>query len=386
MRNFFFALAIAFHVVFSNGLQAAMTPLEAEIRRLIVVDGPMPVARYMALALTHPAHGYYVTRDPFGARADFVTAPEVSQMFGELVGLWAAAVWQRMGAPERVNLVELGPGRGTLMADALRALTIVPAFRAALDVHLVETSPTLSARQREVLSGLGVPITWHGDVAAVPEAPLIVVANEFFDALPVHQAVKASDGWHERMVGLNGAGRLAFALHPEPVRGLEGLLPPRIRAAPAGALFEWRSDHVAGELARRVVRSGGATLVIDYGHLESGLGESLQAVSSHGFADPLAAPGDADLTAHVDFAALARAVERAGARAYRPVAQGDFLHRLGIAERARMLKVRATPAQAATIDAALARLTAPGPTGMGDLFQAMAFADPKLGALPGFDS
>lgn len=363
-----------------------MTPLEAEIRRIIAVDGPVPIARYMALALTHPAHGYYATRDPFGARGDFVTSPEISQMFGELIGLWAAAVWQRMGAPAHLNLIELGPGRGTLMADALRAALVVPAFRAALAVHLIETSPRLRARQQDALSGLGVPVAWYTDLAEVPDGPAIAIANEFFDALPVHQAVKARDGWHERMVGIDGEGRLAFALHPDPVRGLEGLLPPRIRAAPAGALFEWRSDRIVSELGARLVRGGGAALIVDYGHVESGIGDTLQAVTGHGFAAPLEAPGEADLTAHVDFAALTRAAERAGARVFRPVAQGEFLHRLGIAERARMLKARATPAQGANIDTAFARLTARGTTEMGELFKAVAFADPALGALPGFDT
>jgi SAM-dependent MidA family methyltransferase len=361
-----------------------MTPLEAEIRAMIATDGPMPVARYMALCLGHPVHGYYMTRDPFGARGDFVTAPEISQMFGELIGLWAAEVWRLMGSPDDVRLVELGPGRGTLMADALRAVTIVPAFRAALSVHLVETSPVLRRRQHETLSGLGVAMDWHSDVAEVPDGPVIAIANEFFDALPVRQAVKASDGWHERMVGLDG-DRLVFALHPAPVRGLDAALPPRIRAAPVGVLCEWRSDEPVAGLARRIVRSGGAVLVIDYGHTESGVGETLQALSGHGFADPLAAPGEHDLTAHVDFRALGRTAAGEGARLHGPVAQGEFLRRLGIVERARMLKAKAIGAQGAQVDAALARLVGAGPSGMGELFKAIAFADPALGPLPGFD-
>ncbi len=364
-----------------------MTPLETEVRRVIAVDGPISIARYMALALTHPAHGYYSSRDPFGAKGDFITAPEISQMFGELLGLWAAAVWQRMGAPVRVNLVELGPGRGSLMTDALRALMVVPAFRAAVDVHLIEASARLRARQQEVLLGLGLPMSWHTDVRALPDGPLIVIANEFFDALPVHQAVKGPGGWHERMVGIDEAeDRLVYALHPEPVRGLEGLLPMRIRAAPVGALYEWRSDQIAMDLAKRMVRFGGAALVIDYGHLESGVGDTLQAIRGHEFVSPLESPGEVDLTAHVDFAALARAAERGGARLFPPVAQGTFLSRLGIAERARMLKVRATPTQGANIDDALARLTARGSTGMGELFKAVAFADSRIAALPGFDT
>jgi NADH dehydrogenase [ubiquinone] 1 alpha subcomplex assembly factor 7 len=361
-----------------------MTPLEHEIRGMIATDGPIPVAHYMRLALGHPVHGYYMTRDPLGARGDFVTAPEISQMFGELIGLWAASVWPLMGAPEDVRLVELGPGRGTLMADMLRAVAVVPAFRATLSAHLVEMSPLLRRQQQERLAGLGVPMDWHTDPAEVPDGPLIVIANEFFDALPVHQAVKAADGWHERMVGLE-SGRLAFGLNPDPVRGLDAALPPRIRAAPNGAICEWRGDQPLAGIARRLVEFGGVMLVIDYGHSESGVGETLQAMSQHGYADPLGAPGEVDLTAHVDFRALGRTAATAGARVHGPRTQADFLRRLGIVERAAHLKQRATTKQAADIDAALARLTASGEADMGQLFKTLAFSDPNIETLPGFE-
>jgi NADH dehydrogenase [ubiquinone] 1 alpha subcomplex assembly factor 7 len=362
-----------------------MTPLEAEIRSIIAVDGPMSVAAFMRLCLGHPVHGYYTTRDPFGRGGDFITAPEISQMFGELIGLWAAAVWQAMGAPARVVLAELGPGRGTLMADALRAARVAPAFVAALGVHLVETSPVLRRLQQERLAGLGVPVAWHGDVVDMPDGPLIVIANEFFDALPVHQAVKAADGWHERMVGVD-AGALAFALHPDPIPGFAAIVPGSLAGAPAGAVYEWRSGDVAAELARRVAGHGGAALALDYGHGESAMGETLQAVGRHAFVDPLATPGDVDLTAQVDFAALARTAQGDGARVHGPVAQGEFLRRLGIEARAAALRATASAAQTADIDAALARLAGAGPDAMGELFKAIAFADPRLGALPGFDS
>ena len=362
-----------------------MTPLEREIVRIIATDGPIPVAHYMGLALSHPVHGYYATRDPFGARGDFVTAPEISQMFGELIGLWVVAVWQLMGSPAALHLVELGPGRGTLMADALRASAVVREFRASVGVHLVETSPFLRRRQEDTLAALDVPLAWHHDVADVPAGPAIVVANEFFDALPVNQAVKAADGWHERMVGL-ADDRLVFALHPEPAPGFERLLPPSVRAAPVGAVFEWRSDRIVRELAQRLSRDGGAALAIDYGHAQSGAGETLQAVGAHRFVDPLAAPGEHDLTAHVDFQALAAAALAAGARVHGPRPQGTFLEALGIDERAERLKTRATAAQARDIDAALARLTASGADAMGDLFKAVAFADPKLGTPAGFEA
>jgi NADH dehydrogenase [ubiquinone] 1 alpha subcomplex assembly factor 7 len=340
----------------------------------------------MGLCLGYPVHGYYTTRDPFGRRGDFITAPEISQMFGELIGLWAAAVWQAMGAPARLALVELGPGRGTLMADALRAARVVPAFAAALDVHLVETSLVLQRRQQETLAPLGVPLAWHRELAAVPDGALIVIANEFFDALPVHQAVKTASGWHERMVGVGPDGRLTFALHPDPLPGFATLVPEAVAGAPSGAVYEWRAADVAAEIARRVATNGGAALAIDYGHSESALGETLQAVGRHGFADPLATPGDVDLTAHVDFAALARVARAAGARVHGPLSQGAFLRRLGIEARAAALRAKATAAQAADIDGALARLIGSGGAAMGELFKTVAFADPKLGALPGFDS
>jgi NADH dehydrogenase [ubiquinone] 1 alpha subcomplex assembly factor 7 len=363
-----------------------VTPLEAEIRCIIAADGPISVATFMGLCLGHPVHGYYTTRDPFGRAGDFITAPEISQMFGELIGLWAAAVWQAMGAPARLALVELGPGRGTLMADALRAVRVVPGLAAALSVHLIETSPVLQRRQQKILASTKLPIVWHHALAAVPDGPLIVIANEFFDALPVHQAVKTESGWHERMVGIGPDGRLAFALDPDPMPGFAALLPTAHAAAPTGAVYEWRPGDLAAELARRVTQHGGAALVIDYGHTESALGETLQAMGRHGFADPLAAPGEVDLTAHVDFAALARTAQAAGARVHGPLTQGAFLRQLGIEARATALRAKATAAQAADIDAALARLTGAGRDAMGELFKVVALADPKLGALPGFDS
>src|ERR1051326_402205 len=363
-----------------------MTPLEAELRRMIAADGPISVATFMGLSLGHPVHGYSTTRDPFGRAGDFITAPEISQMFGELIGLWAAAVWQAMGAPARVALVELGPGRGTLMADALRAARVVEAFVTGLHVHLVDTSPVLARRQQETLAPFDVPLAWHRDATSVPDGPMIVIANEFFDALPVHQAVKTTTGWHERMVGIGPDGRLAFALHPDPMPGFVAIVPEADANASVGAVYEWRAGDLVTELARRVAQHGGAALIIDYGHVESAVGETLQAVGRHGFADPLATPGEVDLTAHVDFAALARAARAAGARVHGPLSQGAFLRRLGIEARAAALSAKASAAPATDIDTALARLVGSGREAMGELFKAVAFADPKLGALPGFDS
>jgi NADH dehydrogenase [ubiquinone] 1 alpha subcomplex assembly factor 7 len=360
-----------------------MTPLAHELRALIEANGPMPVARYMALCLGHPQHGYYTTRDPFGVAGDFTTAPEVSQMFGELIGLWCAELWRRMGAPRRVLLVEMGPGRGTLMQDMLRAAKVLPEFRAALDVQLIETSPTLKKRQQKALASEDVAITWHERPESLPEGPLLAVANEFVDALPVDQFVKTEDGWHERRVGLGPDGKLAFGLDPAPLPALEDTLSPRLRPAPAGVMLERRDSTPMQEIARRIAASGGAGLVIDYGHIQSAFGDTLQAVRGHKHVDPLEAPGEADLTAHVDFEALGEAVQGQGVSLHGPVTQGDFLRRLGIGLRAERLKKSAL-AQTEAIDAALARLTGPTP-GMGELFKALAFTNRNLPALPGFD-
>jgi len=360
------------------------SPLETEIRRLIAAAGPMSIAEYMLLCLTHPQYGYYVTRDPLGAHGDFVTAPEISQMFGELIGVWMVAVWQQMGSPENVRVVELGPGRGTLMSDALRAAKVVGDFHAALVVHLVEISPKLQQAQEQLLEGLGVRVVSQSALAEVPSGPVIIIANEFIDALPVHQAVKRADGWHERVVEIAPSGELAIGIARDPLPHFEATLPRGLRQAPEGSVYEWRSDTVALEIGRRV-RSDGAALIIDYGHAWYGLGETFQAVAGHSFTDPLRAPGEADLTAHVDFAALAQSAQIIGGRIHGPISQRDLLRGLGIDKRAAALKTRA-PERAAEIDQALARLTATGPRGMGELFKALAIADSKLGKLPGFET
>ena len=352
-----------------------MTPLGRVVREIVEAEGPMAVERYMALALGHPTHGYYATRDPFGAAGDFTTAPEISQMFGELLGLWAVAVWDAAGRPTPFRLVEIGPGRGTLMADALRAARVVPAFLRAADLHLVETSPTLRAVQARTLGGADLRPTWHDALAAVPPGPTILLANELFDALPIRQWVCGRSGWHERLVGPGPDCGLAFGLAPEP--------DVRVRAdGRPGDVMEVGEARLAlaAELGSRLARDGGAALIVDYGHARSGFGDTLQAVRRHAFADPLAEPGEADLTAHVDFAALARAARRAGAAVHGPVPQGDFLRALGIEARAARLRA-ADPSAAGAVDLALDRLA--GPDGMGTLFKAMAIAHPSVPALPG---
>jgi NADH dehydrogenase [ubiquinone] 1 alpha subcomplex assembly factor 7 len=357
-----------------------VTALADELRRMIAAEGPISVERYMALCLGHPLHGYYMRRDPLGAAGDFTTAPEISQMFGELIGLWAIEVWAAMGGPERLRLVELGPGRGTLMADLLRAARLRPAFLETVEVDLVETSPALREKQRAKLARLPVRITWRERFADVPDGAAIVIANEFFDVLPVRQFVRTEGDWRERLVGLDSKGGLAFGLAPELAEGI----PPSGRPGDVlewpGAALEMMSD-IAGRLASQ---GGGAALVLDYGYEGPAIGDTLQAVESHAYADPLAEPGAADLTVHVDFAKLAVAARAKGARVHGPVGQGAFLRGLGIGERAARLKSRATPAQAADIDQALRRLTSPGPDGMGELFKALCVSDPGLAHVPGF--
>jgi len=361
-------------------------PLDTEIRRRIAAAGPMPVNEYMTLCLADAEHGYYTTRDPFGAGGDFITAPEVSQMFGEMIGLWMAAVWKQMGSPENLRVVELGPGRGTMMKDALRAAKVMPAFRDAVIIHLVEISPALVAYQQRTLEPLSMPIYWHPALADVPAGPAIVLANEFFDALPINQAVKSERGWHERLIEIDSAGYLAFTIAPDPIPQFDRLLPPAVRNAPDDSIFEWRSDNVGFDLGTRLARDGGAALVIDYGHAQSAAGETLQAVGKHAYANPLSTPGGIDLTAHVDFQALGNAIEAMGTNGYGPITQSQLLRRLGIVIRAASLKAKAADAVAAEIDAALNRLISEGEAGMGALFKAAAFAHPSLGVPPGFES
>ncbi|HUA53275.1 MAG TPA: SAM-dependent methyltransferase [Candidatus Sulfotelmatobacter sp.] len=359
-----------------------MNPLERMIRAEIAASGPMDVAEFMARALGDPVHGYYRTRDPLGAKGDFITAPEVSQMFGELIGLWCAETWQRLGAPTPVHLVELGPGRGTLMADALRATArAAPAFRAALDLHLVETSPALRDAQRARLAGAAP--TWHDDVASVPDGPALIVANEFLDALPIHQLARTEDGWCARQIAPDDADRLAFRIARAP-SPLADELAPEVARAPLGAIAElsMAARGLVGALARRCAVQGGGALLIDYGPAESAAGDSLQAVRRHRPHPVLEDPGEADLTAHVDFAALARAA-RGHAAVHGPLDQGTFLRRLGIAARAEALFGDKPATIAAAGRAALARLIEPGQ--MGTLFKVMALGAPGAPTPPGFE-
>ena len=362
-----------------------MTPLARRIAALVRAEGPITVERYMALALGDPEHGFYATRDPLGRAGSFITAPEISQMFGELIGLWCFALWTSMGEPSPVRLIELGPGRGTLMRDALRAARLRPAFLEAVDLHLVETSPVLRERQRDTLAGATPrPPTWHAAPETLPQGPALIVANEFFDALPIRQFQRTPLGWCERLIGLDAEGRLAFGLSPDP-NPIAARLPAAL-AAPEGALVEVAPQAVAltAALARRLAGQGGALLVVDYGATRPGHGDSLQAVKAHRFTDPLAEPGEADLTTHVDFEALARAALAGGAAIHGPVTQGAFLEELGLRQRADALRRGLAPEARAGIDADEARLAGQGEGEMGVLFKAMAIGDTRLPPLPGF--
>jgi NADH dehydrogenase [ubiquinone] 1 alpha subcomplex assembly factor 7 len=355
-----------------------MSALADELKDLIAFEGPISIERFMALCLGHPRFGYYTTRDPFGPSGDFVTAPEVSQMFGELLGLWCADLWLQLGSPSPFQIIELGPGRGTLMADALRAMRVVPGLLGALEVHLVETSPVLRRRQRRTLAAVTPPLHWHAALGDVPQGPAVVLANEFFDALPVRQFVRQATGWHERLVGLSPDGGLVFGLAP-------GATPLAAPDAPPGTVVERAglAAQILRELAQRLQRNGGAGLIIDYGSYPSAPGDTLQGLRAHQPVDPLSCPGETDLTVHVDFTALCRIAQRSGATVFGPTTQRAFLRALGIDQRAAALSAGAGAQARAAIAGALERLT--GETAMGTLFKVLAIAAPGLRP-SGFDS
>lgn len=369
------------------------TPLALKLKERIRRDGPISVADYMDACLQDPEHGYYVRRPAIGRGGDFITAPEISQVFGELIGLWAAVVWQQMGCPERVNLVELGPGRGTLMRDALRAARKVPAFFAAIGVHLVESSEPLRSEQERVLHDCGRPVRLHSrlkrafwDEDAVGSAPVILIGNEFLDAFGVHQFVFADGAWRAREVGLDDAGRLCFVT--DRTRAYRPATLPEGLTAAEGDVFEAAvnsSVFASVYFGSIATVQPFAALLIDYGHAATGLGETLQAVEGHAAVSPLLAPGETDLTAQVDFEQFAAACRRAEGDVLAvdgPIPQAEFLGGLGIVERASRL-MGANPAQAGAIELGVARLMAP--QGMGTRFKAIGVRSKGLPVLPGFE-
>ena len=362
-----------------------MTALKKILIEEIAEKGPMPLADYMARALGDPDHGYYMQRRPFGVSAadggDFITAPEVSQMFGELIGAWLADLWHRMGQAQDLCLVELGPGRGTLMADILRAANVLPDFTKAAKVHFVETSPALRAAQKQAVPHA----MWHDDLSTLPKKPSLFVANEFFDALPVQQYRKQGNDWLPVMVTHKGndlALAEGAAIAAPFSEALTACLPTQIDD---GDIVESAAaaESAMQQMAQHIATHGGAALLIDYGHSKAACGDSFQAMRGHGFVDPLAEPGLADLTAHVNFPLLAHIAETAGLTAAPITAQGLFLEALGLSLRSQQL-IQLSPEREADIESERHRLAAPQE--MGSLFKVLAVAHADMPPLAGFPS
>jgi len=360
-----------------------MNPLREKIAGLIRATGPISVADYMAICLFDPDHGYYTTREPFGVKGDFVTAPEVSQMFGELTAVWLVQAWETSGKPLPATIAEIGPGRGTLMKDlALTIRRIAPNLAAGAAFALVEASPRLTAVQQETLRDAGFSFSWHATIETLSDVPLFVVGNEIFDALPFRQFVKQDGKWLERAIGLDTDEALQFGIGAATLSG--DALPPEAKNAPDGSIFEIAPvrEALMAAIAARIATNGGVGLFFDYGHLAPGLGDTFQAVRKHQSESVLDNPGEADLTSHVDFAALA-AVARSQGLATHLSTQGEFLLGMGLLERAGRLGQAADDASRAKITAEVERLA--GPDQMGNLFKVLAILPSGL-AVPPFRS
>jgi NADH dehydrogenase [ubiquinone] 1 alpha subcomplex assembly factor 7 len=358
------------------------TPIAARIADQIRNGGPISVAAFMTQAMFDPRDGYYATKNPIGAGEDFVTAPAVSQMFGELIGLWCAQVWMDMGKPVPFHLVELGPGTGQMMSDIVRAGRAVPGFLDAARITLIEASAALKMVQGRTLTPMGIEAVWMNRIEEVPGGPAVFIGNEFLDCLAVRQAVKQDGHWHERMVGLDDGGAFTFVMGPQ--LGQEAdLVPDRLRDAPDGTLVELRPGdrQVVEVLSRRFAEYPGRALFIDYGPAQSEAGDTFQAIRDHQKADPLDAPGTADLTARVDFEQLGKSARESGLQTAGPVEQGDWLKALGLEMRAAAL-MRSSPEKKSVIARQVMRLTEPDQ--MGSLFKVMTFSAPGLPKAPGF--
>ena len=356
-----------------------MSPLTSIIRDRILTEGPMSIAEYMALALGHPEYGYYMTRDPFGTRGDFITAPEISQIFGEMIGVWCVNLWKQLGGGP-VSLVELGPGRGTLMADILRATKSTAGFHDSVTIHMVETSPVLANAQYMHLRHEHPRIEWLDSIEEVPANKMLLIANEFFDALPIRQHVMTEEGIRERRIGWNEKFQ-AF----EFVQGEAGLTLAKSGSKIAsGTVMESSpaSRAVMREIAKRIAIHGGGALIVDYGYLGEAHQDTLQAVKAHLFHQVLIDPGMADITAHVDFTSLMQIASDAGATVHGLATQGEFLRRMGAELRLEMLLKQAAPDQRDQLISGLSRLISP--QAMGDLFKVIAVvSDPRID-VPGF--
>jgi len=354
-----------------------MSGLRQRLAQLIAAAGPLTVAEYMAQCLFDPADGYYMTREPFGAAGDFTTAPEISQMFGELVAIWLAESWTLLGKPAGVTVAEIGPGRGTLMKDMLRTLGRVAPAMLERPAALIEISPRLREVQAATLGEAHVE--WHENLAALPDGPLLLVGNELLDAVPMRQFVKTGSGWRERAVTVDADGGLAFAAA---ATGIEpGLLPADAATVPAGAIFETAParEAVASGIGNHLARHGGAALLIDYGYEGPLLGDTLQALQEHAYADPLADPGMADLTSHVDFTPLLAAMRAQGLDA-QLMTQGEFLLDMGLIERAGRLGSGRGRELQERLSSEVERLA--GPEQMGTLFKAMLVGPQGLNLPP----
>lgn len=374
--------------------------LESLIKEQIRAGGAITIADYMTLALSHPEYGYYMKRDPLGKEGDFTTSPEISQIFGEIIGGWLAHQWQSLGSPEEVALVELGAGRGTLMADILRATKNVTGFHTAISVHIVEISPTLRQKQWKTLAGKHERIEWHDNMDSIPQLPLLLVANEFFDALPIRQFIRKKDGWHELMVGLMD-GELAFATSESSAILPISIMPSDSMLEDLGGILtnkekdEWRNINkeqvietcepaimVVRQISEHIAKNDGAALIIDYGYTEGSKGNTLQAVRYHAYHPVLNNVGDADLTAHVDFLALIQAAQSESVNVHGVVPQGAFLMRLGAGERTTTLCKISNHEQQQSLISGLNRIASP--TEMGELFKVMAITSKKITKAEGF--
>ncbi len=359
------------------------TPLGEKIKALIKQSGPLSVADYFALCLADPDHGYYKTREPFGEKGDFTTAPEISQLFGEMLGIFMVDAWHKLGAPETFHLAEIGPGRGTMMRDMLRVVkTLSPKMYAAASIHLIETSDRLRAVQAKTLGSDAERVSWHTGFDRIPDGPVLLAANELFDAIPIRQFVKTPSGFRERMVSLDADDMLVFS--PGVVTLDPGLLPGPADDKPTGTIVELAPARmsVMQALCERLVESGGVALIIDYGHTKSGYGDTLQALRAHQFDPPLAHPGEADLTSHVDFDDLVKAANFFDLHVAGLSNQGDFLLGLGLLERAGTLGANKDTATQDAIRAAVERLAGNAENQMGELFKVLAISNPVVDLEP----
>ncbi|MFZ1989263.1 MAG: SAM-dependent methyltransferase [Alphaproteobacteria bacterium] len=361
--------------------------LAQHLAKLIEIEGPIPISTFMQVALAHPEHGYYRAHAAIGAEGDFITAPEISQLFGEMVGVWVLRSWIDLGMPHAWQLIELGPGRGTLMADIIRALKLRPQALEAAHFHLVETSLPLRELQRKAIGDFTGRAHWHNHLESVSSAPGVIVANEFFDALPIRQFLKLKGVWCERRVALGNSSsnqpRFEFIAVPT-LFDVEAEISHAWGAADGQILeLSGASRTIAAEIGRRLSQQPGRALIIDYGYSGERHGDTLQALRKHKKISPLDDVGFADLTAHVDFAALAQAAEKEGAQSFGPVRQRAFLSEMGIKTRLAALSKHASASQKESIERGVHRLTAASE--MGDLFRVLALSSPKLPAPPGFE-